>query len=753
MNKLITVSRLPSGEMSSAIDEDTVRTVQSGRETLGAMLSSAQSDLQKVFVVFVVGMIGTILALQYGVWDRLRADLLYSQMDLTTQQATSIVAVTPFDVILLQVKIGAVIGILLSVPMLIYFGREGLRRRGWWPTEQIPAWKGALFVVTALGLFAVGVAYAYELFFPVMFNFLAGNASAAGFTPQYSIVKWFQFVFLLAVSFGLAAQLPLMMTVLSYTGIVPYETFREKWRLAVVAIFGFGALFSPPDPFTQIMWALPLCGLYGISLALARLAVTVKRSGDLISTRRVARAQWNSVLGAAVLSGGAVYLLLTTSAFEALRAVDAAAAPYSERLSGNLARPDLFGLSATETAVVIGAVVGLAGAALALYYHVLQALGESAVPAGRRHGDPTAIDIGELSASAVDVAPEEAFETMTEEEALSHADRALSDGDQEKAQAVLDRWDAVHEDGGPDADAESDEADVAPDDQSADGDDGNIFASTTAGMADAFTEEETTEDDIGGYYYDIRFILDSLLSKAFWIMGVFGAVLAGVFLFLYQGGIGAVREVFVGRLPEEMRAGVDIVTLHPVEHLVFIVKFSTIVGAVAVVPLVAYFAWPAMKDRGLVVGDRKILLVWGGSLFGALIVGSLVGFLYVAPVTISAIARDQLQAQMIISYRISSFGWLVFFLTVGIGLLAEIPITMFLFHRGGIVPFSLMYGRWREVVIGIITLSAVLSPKGIFTMFLVGIPVSVAYLLGLAILWVYTLGGRRTPKSRGEPAD
>jgi len=744
MNKLITVSRLSSREMSSAIDEDTVRTVQSGRETLGAMLSSAQSDLQKVFIVFVVGMIGTILGLQYGGWDRLRADLLYSQMNAETQAATTTAAITPFDVILLQVKIGAVVGILLAVPLLLYFGRDGLRRRGWWPAEHIPAWKGALFVLVSLGLFGVGVAYAYELFFPLMFEFLAGNAIAAGFRPQYSIVKWFEFVFLLAVSFGLAAQLPLLMTILSYTGIVPYETFRDNWRWAVVAIFAFGALFSPPDPFTQIMWALPLCGLYALSLALSKLAVTIKRSGELISTRRVAREQWNTVLGAAVASGGAVYLVLTTSAFSYVQRLEAALAPYSNSITGNLARPDLFGLSTTETAIALGAVVGALGAAVTLYYHVLQALEASAVPAGRQHGDPTAIDIDELSASAVDVAPEEAFAEMTEEAALGHADRALSEGDQEKAQAILDRWDTVHEDGGPDAGTE---------DESAEDDGGNVIASTTAGMADAFTEDETTEDDIGGYYYDIRFILDSLLSKAFWIMGVFGAVLAGVFLFLYQGGIGTIRSTFVSRLPEGMQAGVNIVTLHPVEHLVFIVKFSTIIAAVSVVPLVAYFAWPAMTDRGLVVGDRKILLVWGGSLFGALIAGSLVGFLYVAPLTISAIAFDQLQANMIISYRISDFGWLVFFLTVGIGLLAEIPITMFLFHRGGIVPFSLMYERWREVVVGIVTLSALFSPKGIFTMFIVGIPVSLAYLLGLAVLWVYTLGGRRTPKSRGEPAD
>jgi len=742
MNKLITPTGLGTEKMASAIDEDTVQTVQSGRATLGAMLRSAQVHLQKVFIVFVIGMIGTIMGLQYGVWDTLRADLLYSQMDLTTQEATSIVAVTPFDVILLQVKIGAVIGILMSLPLLIYFGRDGLRQRGWWPAEHIPTWKGALFVTISLGLFFGGVAYAYELFFPLMFNFLAGDAFKAGFTPQYSIVKWFQFVFLLAVSFGLAAQLPLVMTVLSYTEIVPYETFRDKWRYAVMGIFAFGALFSPPDPFTQIMWAAPLCGLYGISLALAKLAMLVRRSGDLVSTRNVARGHWNTILGGAVLGGGVVYYFLATPAFQYIQRF-AEVFP-SDRLTADIQPPALFGLPVESTALLLAAVFGVIGAVVVLYYHVLTALSEKAGPG--QVGDPAAIDIGELNASAVEVAPPEVFEEMAEHEALAHADTALANDDEEKAQAVLNRWDMVHEEdpeGGDDADgtAEADEEDAG------------VFTSTTAGMVDAFTEDETTEDEIGGYYYDIQFILSALASRAFVILGIFGAVLAAAFLFLYQGGIGSIQRTFVSRLPPEMAADVSIVTLHPVEHLVFIVKFSTILGAVSVIPVVLYFAWPAMRERGLVIGNRNILGIWGGTLFAALIGGSLLGFLYVAPMTISWIAYDQLNSNMVIAYRVSKFGWLVFFLTIGIGLLAEIPVTMFLFHKGGIIPFRLMYERWREVVIAIVALSAILSPSGIFTMFIVGIPTALAYMLGLGILWVYTLGGRRTTNRRSEPAD
>ncbi len=741
MNKLITPTGLGTEKMASAIDEDTVQTVQSGRATLGAMLRSAQVHLQKVFIVFVIGMIGTIMALQYGVWDTLRADLLYSQMDLTTREATSIVAVTPFDVILLQVKIGAVIGILMSLPLLIYFGRDGLRQRGWWPAEHIPAWKGAVFVTISLSLFFGGIAYAYELFFPLMFNFLAGDAFNAGFTPQYSIVKWFQFVFLLAVSFGLAAQLPLVMTVLSYTEIVPYETFRDKWRYAVMAIFAFGALFSPPDPFTQIMWAAPLCGLYGISLALAKLAMLVRRSGDLVSTRAVAREHWNTVLGGAVLGGGLIYYVLATPAFQYVQRF-AEVFP-SDRLTGDIQPPTLFGLPVESTAVLIAAVFGVVGAVVVLYYHVLTALSDRAGPG--QVGDPTAIDIGELNASAVEVAPPEVFEEMAEHEALSHADTALANDDEEKAQAVLNRWDMVHED-----DQDGDDADPTAD---GDEEEAGVFTSTTAGMVDAFTEDETTEDEIGGYYYDIQFILSALASKAFVILGIFGAVLAAAFLFLYQGGIGRIQRTFVSRLPPEMAADVSIVTLHPVEHLVFIVKFSTILGAVSIIPVVLYFAWPAMRERGLVIGNRNILGIWGGTLFAALIGGSLLGFLYVAPMTISWIAYDQLNSNMVIAYRVSKFGWLVFFLTIGIGLLAEIPVTMFLFHKGGIIPFHLMYERWREVVIAIVALSAILSPSGIFTMFLVGIPTALSYMLGLGILWVYTLGGRRTANRRSEPAD
>jgi sec-independent protein translocase protein TatC len=723
--------------MAGALDEDTARTVASGRETVGAMLSSAQSDLKKVFLVFLVGMLGAFFALRMYVWDALKQDILYSQMSAEAREATSVVAVTPFDVILLQVKVGMITGVIVAIPALIYFSRGALKRRGYWPSDAVPRWKLAVLVVLVIGLFVGGVTYAYELFFPIMFSFLAENAVQAGFTPTYSIVKWTEFVFFLTLSFGLAAQLPLAMTGLSLTGAVPYETFRDKWRYAVLGIFAFGAVFSPPDPFTQIMWAIPLVTLYGLSLGVTKLAVLSKRAGEHVPVRMVVRKRWNVLAGTAVLAGAAVYAYLTRGGLEATN--DALAFVGSSYRFPTAETLSLAGLDATPSAAILTGVAAVLVTVVVLFALRIRELEAVAVEQRRRPtatpqaevtadersasaGQPAEIDIDALSAPAVRAAPPEVFADLTEEEAVDHARRAIDDGDGDKAEAILDRFD------------EADDHAAQSADQADDEEESNPVTSTAAGMMDAFTEEETTEDDIGGYYYDIAFILDSLTSKAIWLVGTFMAVLAGTFLYLYQGGIGDIRDSFLGSMPPALADQVDIVTLHPVEALIFEIKFATLLGFVAIIPLLVYFAWPAIEDRGITTGNRNVLLVWGGTLFVALIAGTLAGFFYIAPGIIGWLAGDALTSNMVIAYRINNFGWLVIFTTIGVGVLAMIPVTLWLFVRGSIVSYETLKHRWRVVVLAFFAVAGFASPKGVFTMFLLAIPATIAFGIGMVPL-------------------
>ncbi|RNJ25400.1 twin-arginine translocase subunit TatC [Halosegnis longus] len=740
--------------MSGIVDNDVTRGLQSGRETLGSMLSAAQSHLQKVFIVFVVGLIATILFLRNYGWDRMKADLLAEAPEAT------IVAVTPFDVILLQVKIGLVVGVFLSIPFLIYYSRDALKERGYWPTG-VPRWKIALVVAGAVLLLFAGAAYGYLLFFPVVFDFLAANAAAADISPTYSIVKWVQFVFLLSLSFGLAAQLPLAMSGMALSGVVPYETFRDYWKHAIVVLYAAGAIFTPPDPLTQLMWATPLVVLYAFSLGLTRFLVTAQAAGRQVGLKPTARKNWNVLAGVGFLTG-AVTFLLGRATFDGqldgvmrmLESLPYFGPSFAERFPQTLTTDTLFGVDAVVVVAVAAALVAAVAAfavTVVLMFRALDAVADRS-PRVASTGDPADLDLSELDAAGIRAAPPEPFEALTEDEALALASGALDDGDDAKAQAILDRYDEIAEqeedadtdaDGEPAAGTTDDPAPTEPVEAEEEGT-GNVVSETGAGMLSAFTADDVDEDDIGGYYHDIAFIASSLRSKAFVLVGTFMVVLAAMFSWLYTGGIGWLKASFLGRLAEGFSAEqVNTVALHPVEALIFEIKLSIVVGAVATIPLLLYFAWPALKERGFASGDRRVLFVWGGSVLATLSAGTVVGFLFVAPRIISWLANDALTASMVIAYRINNFGWMVFFTTVGVGLLFCIPVTMWLFHAGGLVSYQQMRDRWRVVTLAVLTVVAFASPQGVFMMFLLGIPVVGMYFLGLAVLHIVTLGGRR----------
>ncbi|WP_256306741.1 twin-arginine translocase subunit TatC [Halobellus litoreus] len=731
--------------MSSALDEDTRETLDAGRETAGAMLRAAQKDLQKVFIFFLIGFLGTFYALRLYVWDFLKR-VTRAQMSAGISGDVSIIAQTPFDVILLQAKIGLVVGVVLALPAFLYFSRDALVERGLWPSSPVPVWQLALIFVGMVTLFVLGVAYGYFVFFPFTFAFLAQNAIAAGFSPTYSIVKWAQFIFLLTASFGLASQLPLAMTGLSYAEIVPYETFRDKWRYAVVGVFAVGALFTPPDPFTQIMWAIPVLALYGVSLYLAKVVTTARRGSEKMDVKATVRAHWNVIAGVGVLGGVLVYAFFERGGVGYLN--DGLAAIGSDYV---ILAPSSTGLLVGYVllAVVVAAVVAVGY----FVYHDLDDL--AVVEAGV--GDPSAIDLADLDADGVRAAPPEVFAALDEDEAMAAAGDALDAGERAKAQAIIDRFDEDGASDGDEGDAGDGDGSAAPAESEATaaesgGSIGDRFSRAGSTFFDEFGDDsdeadgdsDEESDDFEGYYTDLAFILDSITSRAFRIVGLFMLVLAGTFGWLYTGGIKRVYEDFLSRLPAQVTPEevLNVVALHPMEALVFEVKFSTIIAGLVTAPVLAYYAWPALRERNIIRQRRRAVFLWTGALAAGLLGGFALGYSTIAPAVISWLVNDAVQANMVIAYRITNFFWLIFFTTAGIGILADVPILMILLNSAG-VGYGSMRGRWREVTVGVLAFAALFTPADVLTMFLVTIPLMVAYGIGLGVLFVITLGGRR----------
>jgi sec-independent protein translocase protein TatC len=97
---------------------------------------------------------------------------------------------------------------------------------------------------------------------------------------------------------------------------------------------------------------------------------------------------------------------------------------------------------------------------------------------------------------------------------------------------------------------------------------------------------------------------------------------------------------------------------------------------------------------------------------------------------------------MVISYRVNSFMWLILFMTVGIGILLDIPVSMVLFHYADILSYDAMQRAWRGVVLALFVGGAFITSSSVLSMLLFALPLSLAYALGLLVLRVLTAPGR-----------
>ena len=83
----------------------------------------------------------------------------------------------------------------------------------------------------------------------------------------------------LSVACGIVGEVPLVLTFLAWIGIISPESLVRHWRLAVVLILIAAAVVTPGDyGITMLLIALPIAGLYVISIFLAYLVTRKRRA-------------------------------------------------------------------------------------------------------------------------------------------------------------------------------------------------------------------------------------------------------------------------------------------------------------------------------------------------------------------------------------------------------------------------------------------------------------------------------------------
>jgi sec-independent protein translocase protein TatC len=185
-----------------------------------------------------------------------------------------LIFVSPSEAFMTRTKLSFILGGLASFPYVGYrvwrFVSPGLFRKE--RKRIMPV------AVASAVLFYTGVAFSYFFVVPVIVKFMLGYASDR-IQPMITVSAYFNTVSRMCLAFGLVFQLPIVILLLSMLGIVSPWFFLRQWRYAVVIIFVAAAIFTPPDPVSQTLMAVPLVVLY-IGSALVAAAVLRRRKRE-----------------------------------------------------------------------------------------------------------------------------------------------------------------------------------------------------------------------------------------------------------------------------------------------------------------------------------------------------------------------------------------------------------------------------------------------------------------------------------------
>lgn len=125
-------------------------------------------------------------------------------------------------------------------------------------------------------LFYLGVAFAYYVVFPLIFEFFLSIAPTM-VTVMPDITSHLNLVIKLFFAFGIAFEIPVATVIMILAGVISPDKLIEKRPYVVVGCFVAGMLLTPPDPFSQAMLALPLWLLFETGVFFGRFALKLRK--------------------------------------------------------------------------------------------------------------------------------------------------------------------------------------------------------------------------------------------------------------------------------------------------------------------------------------------------------------------------------------------------------------------------------------------------------------------------------------------
>lgn len=158
-----------------------------------------------------------------------------------------------------------VIGLICAFPYAFWeiwrFVKPGLY------DKERKAATGATFYVSLL--FFMGVFFGYFVVTPISINFLSNYQIDPSILNEFDIISYVSTVTTLVLACALLFQLPIVVYFATKAGLVSSSLLKTYRKHSIIVILMLSAVLTPPDPFSQVLIAIPLGLLYQLSILIA----------------------------------------------------------------------------------------------------------------------------------------------------------------------------------------------------------------------------------------------------------------------------------------------------------------------------------------------------------------------------------------------------------------------------------------------------------------------------------------------------
>jgi len=225
-----------------------------------AHLEELRKRLIRCFIAIGIGFL-----ISYGFKEKLFQILTEPLISVMQKDSKLIFTGLP-EAFFTYLKAAFISGIILASPVLVYqfwiFVAPGLYKKERRVLTPI--------IILSSIFFISGALFGYFIVFPIGFKFFL-SFSTENIQALPSMREYLSFASKLLLAFGLAFELPIVITFLAKLGIVTIDFLKKNRKYAILLIFVASAILTPPDVVSQVLMAIPLMALYEISIIGAKL--------------------------------------------------------------------------------------------------------------------------------------------------------------------------------------------------------------------------------------------------------------------------------------------------------------------------------------------------------------------------------------------------------------------------------------------------------------------------------------------------